>query len=240
MKKTITFLMGSCILLIFSQSARSQSSYKFKLNGKSIDMIGKVEGKEKVLNAEDLKTIPVVAKTKFNLTELGDGATIVFTFLNAGGVEDIKAKTELITNPTNGVYQIVKDDSEIQSLNLKVTTKDGTTNDFKGLKFSAGKKENTHDPDLITQKYATWRDYVANNTSKNLEIIKAGKRYFRSDNKAYICLDPYGNIIGRKPVNLDQDDEIIFLVILPKDLYDLYSIDDNDAEYAPSDLNIRR
>ncbi len=63
-------------------------------------------------------------------------------------------------------------------------------------------------------------------------------RYNRKKNEAYLFLDQNGVVVGRKPVNLDEDD-ILYVYMMVK-LSDIshYKIDIT-GDYAPDDLQIR-
>lgn len=167
--------------------------------------------------------------------------------VTAAGVEsDITNVATQITK-SGSRYTYLGIDAAIKILKIEVTPpvaggRAATVFADIGKEFVAPVDDKDPDKDQEkseSAKYDNWRQFVSQNSGGALDIIKGGKRYFPNSDKAYICVDPYGNIIGRKPVNLDQDDEVIFLVVVPEVKYDDYSIDDNDAEYAPTDLAFR-
>lgn len=69
-------------------------------------------------------------------------------------------------------------------------------------------------------------------------LVASQKRYFKESNRVYLIYDEFGKLVGRKPVNLDEDDIITVFMVVPKDEKDNYSIEDVGI-YAPTDLVIR-
>ena len=64
------------------------------------------------------------------------------------------------------------------------------------------------------------------------------KRYNAKDNVAYFFLDNSGKILGRKPVNIDEDDNIKVYMLVRRSERQLYTIE-AIGTYEPSDLAIR-
>lgn len=243
MNQKITLLV-SLIVLIAGKSAFSQT-LNLKKNGDEIK-ISVTDAKGKVLDYgpdELKKNVEIKRGTTFNAADIDDKDAVKIIKVGSNGkLTDITDDTSEITK--NGRrYLYLGKDTTVKILQLEVTPSGGKTTVFKdiGKEFvkviDPQKKDTTGTSSQII--YEGWREFLAKNRGGAIDIIKGTKRYFPAEDRAYICLDPYGNIIGRKPVNLDQDDEIIFLIVVPSDDYDFYTVDDNDAEYAPIDLSFR-
>ncbi|MFT3705242.1 MAG: hypothetical protein QM802_22940 [Agriterribacter sp.] len=231
---------GACVicLVIFSLSSFSQTYYLVENPAGTISIKVKQRGVFVALAAADLKKIRIKKALRFDVSGLLAGTTFkIEATPTTGPITDITANPALVT--TSGQqYIIAKTDASISILKLTATPSAGTAATFADIgKDAVGMPaEGTN----VAMSYPSWRSYLEANTGGYLNIIKGKQRYFSNRNLAYICLDPFGNIIGKKPVNIDQDDDVVILIVVPNtEDYDNYSVNDNDAEYAPTDLSIR-
>lgn len=239
MKKSFLFFISLMSFLVQSVQLFSQTTYYLNENpaGTVLFQIKK-KTTFSTLTADEAKKIKVRKNLRFDISGLNTTTTFkIESTTNGGATIDITRNTSLITI-SGKQYIIAKTDKTISILRLTVTPSGSAPIIFDniGSDVVLAPAEGTN----VFTTYSSWRKYLEANTGGYLNIIKGKERYFAHKNIAYICLDPFGNIIGKKPVNIDQDDDVIILMVVPDtDDFDNYSINDNDAEYAPSDLSIR-
>ncbi|PWV55595.1 hypothetical protein [Chitinophaga sp. S165] len=245
MKKAVAFLFSLLYGLILSPSLFSQVYY-IRENGGNIVFQQRRNGSFVNQTAEDIKKIPVRKNLRFDVSGLAATTTFKIELTPPGGTISEVTNNASVISLANKQYKIVKEGGSIGVLKLTATpTGGGTPVVFDNLGASASPvvrdgADAGNGNDNNAETFSSWRKYLQSNRGGYLDIIKGRQRYFTYKNIAYICLDPLGNIIGKKPVNIDQDDDIIILMVVPNtEAFDTYSINDNDAEYAPSDLMIR-
>ncbi|SDF15541.1 hypothetical protein SAMN05216464_113143 [Mucilaginibacter pineti] len=242
MKKQLFLLFAVLVLSSGHLIAQSKTIYLTETAG--VFAIGTKNGAGTftAMTDADLKALVIKGGLKFDRSGLAATTTMkIESKAAAGTLTDVTAVTATFRLAANQ-YTFVGGDANAAIKILKITLTPAAPAVAKTYD-DIGSTAPPETPDPQTNNntaYASWRDYVINNKSPYLNIIKGRQRYFPDRNIAYICIDPYGNIIGKKPVNLDQDDDIVLLMIVPDDAsYDNYSVNDNDAQYAPTDLAFR-
>ncbi len=242
MKKAVALFFSLLFGLILSPSLFSQVYY-IKENGGNIVFQQKRNGSFVNQTAEDIKKIPVRKNLRFDVSGLAGTTAFKIELTPPGGTIAEVTNNASIVALANKQYRIVKDGGAIGVLKLTAIPAGGTAVTFDNLGANVSPVVGTgtgNNNDNNAETFSSWRKFLEGNRGGYLDIIKGRQRYFSYKNIAYICLDPLGNIIGKKPVNIDQDDDIIILMVVPNTpAFDTYSINDNDAEYAPSDLSIR-
>jgi len=239
MKKQITTLLTLLFIVIGQAKAQQSTTYFLDEAAGNVTLNKKNNaGTLVAVTDAEWKSSPIIGGLKIDRSALAVGTTVkIESKAPDGTLTDITSDAAIfrfsgnqytfIGGTQNAAIKILKISVKPAAVPLKVFDDVGST----ALTVQSSPP---------SQTYSNWRDYYNNNHGGDLDIIKNRKRYYAYNDIAYICIDPYGNIIGRKPVNLDQDDEIVILMIVPNDpAYDEYSINDNDARYAPSDLSIR-
>lgn len=84
-------------------------------------------------------------------------------------------------------------------------------------------------------------DVIKNNYVTTDPIIVEARNhlintYDRRHDRAYIVIGPEGEVLSKRPVNLDEDDEFIIYLIAPQNDINSYNIASNGV-YSPSDLS---
>jgi hypothetical protein len=236
------YLLISLLLLGFSLGLRAQQKPLYlKEDAGVVAMEYLVGGTSSAVPEPYWKSLTIKGGLKFDITGLKPTTVVKIESKAADGtLKDVKGSAFRFAG---NQYTFLGDPASksIKVLKLTITPTGGTEKIYDDIGSAAVLPDTTTtNTTTDTATYASWRDYYLNNKGGLLSIIRGRQRYFPGRNVAYICLDPYGNIIGRKPINMDQDDEIIILMIVPDNpSFDNYSVNDNDAEYAPTDLNIR-
>jgi hypothetical protein len=237
--KNLTFIF---IILMTLGTARKSSAQTLLLvkEAGTVKMKINVNNVPKIEPPEALRKIRPARNLRFDFSGLPDNAEVkIYSKQDSADKTEITNQSSLIKKDGKQfIFQ--KTDPQVQVLIVSVqldANSEPVTFDNIGADLQATQilKTDTNKP----KTYGSWRDFLSKNRGNYIDIIKGRKRYFSEENIAYICLDPFGNIIGKKPVNLDQDDDIIILMVVPNsDEYDNYSINDNDAEYAPNGLSM--
>lgn len=239
MKKPISVTVAVLLaLILISARAYAQTLYLVK-SGSSVKMQIKVRGVLTDQPPEALKKIRPSKHLRIDFSGLAADATVKFHSTPDASTNKLIPVDGNVIELSGKQYIFKKTDPTIKILKISVVSTAGAT-EANFVDIGADVASTSITGTDVDASYASWREYLATNHGGYLDIIKGRQRYFSSKNLAYICLDPFGNIIGKKPVNLDQDDDIIILMVVPNtEDHDSYSINDNDAEYAPSDLSIR-
>lgn len=92
---------------------------------------------------------------------------------------------------------------------------------------------------ITTEQWMTTKMITINGKQVSLgKIYDNQERYEKEQNMAYLIVDENGNLLGNNPVNIDQDDVIILIVIGDQTTISNFSVD-FVGTYAPVDLQMR-